>query len=286
MKSILITFCCAVLTFLSVEAVGQSDSLVCNDCSERERARMAEQRAHNNPRDIIVVDFKSETANKYQVFYSEVNPQKRMAEVNKSDLSAQEVSDIQALFTYYKALIEVIKKAEDKSRLDFPQAHIPQTSLPSWHDDNVAPSGNIAVKGSPYEFITKSYMRNDIYDYYFSTTPNGLSKPVSRLVNFPNLDQVITVQFYQDQNGELPNGIVKVSLNSITKSFEVLSGRDKYKNSIPLEKREAEGSYVFDANSSEKTKFESYLAILLGHNKCKVTDTEKAGVKYIYTYKC
>lgn len=99
----------------------------------------------------------------------------------------------------------------------------------------------------------------------------------------------LKVNFYSHITDEKPNSVISVDLNPVTQSFNVISGRDKFNNSIPLTKNEISGGYVF-TNDDERNKFEIYLSGLLSDSKkgddCRIVKHEKTDDRNICTYRC
>lgn len=284
----------------SVSAFGQSEVVICNGCSQSKQERVAKFSAEYNTRSIVVVDMKNETAKKFDTFYSEDRFGEPLINVYETSLSSNELYDLDLLYQYRKELVRVVTLAANKSML-LPDLVVSKnnSSVSSSNNstDNYAIGKVIEVKGSPYDFMVNSSMRNDIYDFYFGDSTNGLTKILSntmKTIKFPSMNKLevyIKVDFYSDDLGNVPNGFISVTLKLVTQSFEILGGRDGFNNSIPLTRADVNGRQFNFSGAAEgpkeKAKFESYIILFVGGGGCcSVTKTEVVGDRVIYTYQC
>ena len=100
----------------------------------------------------------------------------------------------------------------------------------------------------------------------------------------------VRINFYSDDLAKSLNGFVSVTLNPVIKSFNILGGRDGFKNSIPLNQDEISGHDFIFANAkserNEHAKLERYSSSLDGGVSFRVVETNTKGNKKIYTYQC
>lgn len=285
----------------SVTVFGQSDVVICNNCSNSEQEIRAKSSVNYNTKTIIVVDIINEKAKKFNTFYSEDRFREPLINVYETGLNSNELYDLDLLYQYRKELVSVVTLAANKSMLVADSVinknNVSVTSS-SNSTDNYAVGKVIKVGGSPYDFMTNSSIRNDIYDFYFRGSTNGLTQILSqtmKTIKLPNMNQLgvyIKIEFYSDDLGEVPNGFVSVALKLETESFKILGGRDGFNNSIPLTRSDVNGRQFNFSGSSEgskeKTMFESYIIPFGGGGSggCSVTSTEVRGDRVIYTYQC
>lgn len=313
MNKFIVTLFFVITAQFPVSASGQSTTIVCNDCSVSAKIKAAKSLSNKNISNVVIVDFKNKSANKYRVSHKVDAYGDPLVSAVVEQLDSEELSDLQALYAYRAELIEVIKEAENKSRNAYPQCHSKIASSKYRAEDNTATAsnnsptsdhyfyaGSVAVMGSPYDFMTSSFIRNDIYDYYFSKRTSGLTAILSntfKTIQFPSMNEMgiyLDVQFYDDTKGNSANGFLSISINTVTKSIDVLGGRDGFNNSIPLNIAAARGNFVFGNGTGEKTKFESYLSTLTGEGSgtgeggggCSVIKAEMIGNRTIFTYQC
>ncbi|MFU2509458.1 hypothetical protein [Pseudoalteromonas sp. ASV78] len=301
MKKIKYVFLSLFTIVFSITVFGQSDVVICNDCPQSKQERVAKLSATYNTRSIVVVDIKNETAQKFDTFYSEDRFGEPLINVYKASLNSNELYDLDLLYQYRKELVRVVTLAANKSML-LSDSVVSKNNLSATSSsnstDNYAVGKVIEVKGSPYDFMTNSSIRNDIYDFYFRGSTNGLTQILSqtmKTIKFPNmnkLDVYIQIDFYSDDLGEVPNGFISVTLKLVTKSFDILGGRDGFNNSIPLTRADVNGRQFNFSGAAEgpqeKTKFESYIIPFGGGGGggCSVIKTEVIGDRVVYTYQC
>ena len=295
-----------IFSGISLPAFSQAEVEICNNCSQSQKDKVARLSVNSDTKAVIVVDMINESALKYDTHYIEDRYGEPVVSVSLSELSNDEVFDLDLLYEYRKELVLVITRASEKSMLKNAQSTQRNISTPKYTNSNVndnSPIGKgIEVKGSPYDFLLASYFRNDVYDFYFAGETLALTKillPTKGTIKFPNMNKLklyVRINFYSDDLAKSLNGFVSVTLNPVIKSFNVLGGRDGFKNSIPLKQDEISGhDFIFanakseDKNESERNehaKFERYSSSLEGGVSCRVVETKTKGNKKIYTYQC
>jgi len=282
----------------SVSAFGQSEVVICNDCSQNKQERVAKFSAEYNTRSIVVVDMKNETAKKFDTFYSEDRFGEPSINVSQTSLNSDELHDLDLLYQYRKELVRVVTLAANKSMFGSETNAFNKNSLntasSSGSTDDYVIGKVIKVKGSPYDFMNNSSFRNSIYNSHFGGSTSGLAKILSntmKTIKFPSMNKpevYIKVEFYSDDLGNVPNGFISVTLKLVTQSFDILGGRDGFNNSIPLTRADVDGrQFKFSGAADglkEKAKFELYINPFGGG--CSVTKTEVIGNRVVYTYRC
>lgn len=135
-----------------------------------------------------------------------------------------------------------MKNADSKTHIISP-TH-PQYSLNTFDNKSgYVSKGVILVKGSPYEFLSASYQRNDVYDWFIGGAKKDVlaildsSLQAVELPNGKDLDLDLNAIFYTSpealKNGN-QNGRIKITLDFINEAFVIINARDTNNNSIPL----------------------------------------------------
>lgn len=295
-----------IFSGISLSAFGQANVEICNNCSQSQKERIARLNTNFDTQAVIVVDINNEIATKYDTHYTEDRYGQPVINVSLSELSNDEVFDLNLLYEYRKELVRVITRASEKSMLKNAQSTQRNISTAKHTNSNAndnSPLGKeIEVKGSPYDFLFASYFRNDVYDFYFAGETSALTKtllPTKGTIKFPNMNKLklyVRINFYSDDLANRLNGFVSVTLNPVIESFNILGGRDGFKNSIPLNRDEISGhDFVFataksedknEIESNEQAKFERYSSSLDGGVSCRVVGTKTIANNKIYTYQC
>ncbi|VEE61446.1 Uncharacterised protein [Shewanella putrefaciens] len=282
-----------------VEASIPIPTQVCNDCSAlamEQKAESSVQRFGHSY--VMVIDIKNEVARKYSVVIDEDRLGEPVYQTYEVAINSEEQNDVEAVYLYREELVKVIQQAEQKSKNNLQYVEKTVSNTASSDDVEYKKTGTIDVKGSPYDFMSASYVRNDIWDYYFEGATSVLTSIMSSSFNtvqipmIKDLDVYLTINFYNDLDKQFKNGFLSVTINNTTKSFDVLGGRDGFNNSIPLIKSQLYGKFAFGNGSGEKAKFETYSYTLMGGSSgsggCtyQVVASQKFGDRYVYTYAC
>ncbi|WP_286258832.1 hypothetical protein [Pseudoalteromonas apostichopi] len=295
-----------IFSGISLSAFGLAEVEICNNCSQNQTDKIARLSVNSDTKAVIVVDMINETALKYDTHYIEDRYGEPVVNVSLSELSNDELFDLDLLYEYRKELVRVITRASEKSMLKNGQSTQRNISTPKQTNTNAndnSPFGKeIEVKGSPYDFLLASYFRNDVYDFYFAGETSALTKillPTKGTIKFPNINKLklyVRINFYSDDLAKSQNGFISVTLNPVIKSFNILGGRDGFKNSIPLNHDEISGhDFIFataksedknESESNEQAKFERYTSSLDGGVSCRVVGTKTMANNKIYTYQC
>jgi len=302
MNKIIMLLIVGLFTGVSLPVFGQADVEICNNCSKSQQERVARFSTNYNTEAIIVVDMINERATKFDTYYSEDRFGEPVADVYETSLSSNELHDLALLYEYRKELVRVVTQASEKSMLAQgtnmrKNNHTTMQSSPS-SNDNYALGKEIDVKGSPYDFLVYSFVRNDVYDFYFGGKTSGLTRILSqtmRTIKFPNMNKLevyVRINFYSDDLAQTGNGFISVTLDQTTESFNILGGRDGDNNSIPLNRSQVNGKgFVFSNGGGEQVKFGYYILSFGGGGGgggggCRVVKTETKGNRTIYTYQC
>ena len=309
LKAILFTAIVVIAaTLVSYEASATIKLIPCNGCTYDDMKRTAElSQKRVGSSNKAVVNFRNATAHKFRTSLEIDGDGEPVTNSTPVSFSTNEQRDIDLYFRFRDALGAYIANFSYQlydSSLDS-KTHIispthPQYSLNTFDNKSgYVSKGVILVKGSPYEFLSASYQRNDVYDWFIG----GAKKDVLAIldsslqaVEIPtgkDLDLYLDVVFYtssEDLDNGKQNGKVKVALDTINEVFVIMSAKDADKNSIPIVKDELKGKYRFKHNENSEV-FLRYINLMFDSAPgstpaCVVTSGSEVGDNFIYTYRC
>lgn len=246
-------------TFVSYEASATIKLTPCNGCtyeSMKRTAELSQKRAGSS--NIAVINFRNATAHKFHTSLDFDNEGESITNTTLVNFTNKEKRDIDLYFRFRNALgaymANVSNQLYDPS-LDSKTHKISSThrqySLNAYDNESgYVYEGAILVKGSPYDFLSASYQRNDLYDWFISRAEKDVlaildsSLQAVELPNGKDLDLDLNAIFYTSpealKNGK-QNGRVKVALDLVNEVFVILNARDTNNNSIPFGNEELIG---------------------------------------------
>ncbi len=294
----------------SVDTLGGIKTLSCANCSYIQKERIAETVARTrNSQKVVVMDYANESAIKFKVYLSESRGEPIIS-VYQEFLSADEMHDVNVIFEYRRAMVGMLKAAEQKpifdtevNRLQIQQSNskpIPSVNVrnENLEDGNYYSVGNIKVRVSPFDFATTSQIRNNTYDYYMGGFKGQFAEIVSgtlNKINIPSMkeaDLKLGIQFveYDENFKEINIGRASVVLDFDREKLDFLFLKDKDNNSIPTNKSDAPGTYEFDTQEGYDI-FRTYVVDVFGGgggggSDCRVTKTKNINGRWIFTFTC
>ena len=253
LKAILFTAIVVIAaTLVSYEASATTKLAPCNGCTYdgmKRTAELSQKRVGSS--NIAVVNFRNATAHKFRTSLEIDGDGEPVINTTPVSFSTNEQRDIDLYFRFRDALGAYIANFSNKlydSSLDS-KTHIispthPQYSLNTFDNkSSYVSKGVILVKGSPYEFLSASYQRNDVYDWFIGGAKKDVlaildsSLQAVELPNGKDLDLDLDAIFYTSpealKNGN-QNGRIKITLDFINEAFVIINARDTNNNSIPL----------------------------------------------------
>lgn len=239
-------------TFVSYEASATIKLTPCNGCTYDEMKRTAAQsQKRAGSSNIAVINFRNATAHKFHTSLEIDGDGEPVTNTTSVNFSINEQRDIDLYFRFRDALGAYIANFSNQlydSSLDSKTHKISSTHPHYSHHTDDSESGYVSkglilVKGSPYEFLSASYQRNDVYDWFVGGAKKDVlaildsSLQAVELPNGKDLDLDLDAIFYTSpealKNGK-QNGRVKVALDFINDVFVIISAKDTNNNSIPL----------------------------------------------------
>lgn len=292
----------------SFEASATIRLVPCNGCSVEGMKRAAELSQNRSGSSYIaVVNFRDSTAQKFYTSLRFGDYGERVTNATAVNFTTDEQHDIDLYFRFREALADYIANFSGplyESSIDTKSGYISSSKSQQFYnsandDSTYVYGGVVKVKGDPYNFLSSSFMRNDVYDWFMNGAKGdvleilGSSLQAVQIPTGQDLDLYLKVVFYTSpealDNGN-QNGKIKVALDTINEVFVIMSAKDADNNSIPIVKDELGGEYRFKFNENAEA-FLRYINLMfdstLGSTPaCVVTSRRTVGDNYIYTYRC
>jgi hypothetical protein len=285
------------LLFTTSNAFAGLTTLHCAGCTDIQMERTAKYiiRKEGSER-VVVMDYMNETAKKYKVFYTTSPRGEPEINAYEQGMTYEELHDVEIIFEYRRAIVDMLKKAKNKIPYGMSSKSTANTSE---KDTAYFSAGHIKVKGNPFDFVTTSQFRNNIYDYYISEDASKFDQIISGTLNKVNIpllkdaDISVDIIFIDVVDFlEVPNGSGVITIDFDRKSLELLSLRDKDNNTVPTSVTAARGEYGFRTSESSEV-FQTYLLDSFGTgggdnggSGCHVTEVESIDGRHSFTFRC
>ena len=308
-KTILLSAIALLLSLLfSFEASATIRLVPCNGCSAEGMQRAAELSQNRiGSSNIAVVNFRDYTAQKFFTSLRFGDYGEPVTNATAVNFTTDEQHDIDLYFRFREALGDYIANFSGplyESSIETKSGYISSNkSQRFYNSSNDEPGyvygGVVKVKGDPYNFLSSSFKRNDVYDWFMNGAKGNVLEILDsslQAVEIPtgkDLDLYLDVVFYtssEDLDNGNQNGKVKVALDTINEVFVIMSAKDADNNSIPIVKDELGGEYRFKFNENSEV-FLRYINLMFDSTPgstpaCVVTSRRMVGDNFIYTYRC
>lgn len=265
------TILLSVFVLLTFKVEAAIPTLPCIDCSSFQKERLAETVGRfGRLKQVVIMDYETEIATKYSVHISQGNRGEPISNIYTQAMTSEELNDANMIFEYRREIVKMIKDAQKLPVFNMDGDPIvrptngtlgqfkPKTYTISTPNRGGLFTGELVVRGNPYDFITTSRMRNLLFDYYTSGasgTLDGIIASTLGKLEIPfvkDMNIVIKINFIDIVDDlEVPNGTAILKPDFTLESFDVLKAEDKDSNTLPTDKTELDGQqYVFTSGGS------------------------------------